>query len=63
MKVQEILENYNSLKASITIVEVEIQELENDYLETKSTNFEDMPKTKNFTSSNVENFVTEKEDT
>ena len=33
MKVQEVLENYNSLKASITIVEGEIQELENEILE------------------------------
>ena len=32
MKVQEVLENYNSLKASITITEGEIQELENEIL-------------------------------
>ena len=30
MKVQEVLENYNSLKASISIIEGEIQELENE---------------------------------
>lgn len=62
MKVQEVLENYNSLKASITIVEGEIQELENEILECKSSNLDGMPKAKGFTSSNIENFVAEKQE-
>lgn len=62
MKVQEVLENYNSLKASITIVEGEIQELENEILECKSANLDGMPKTKGFVSSNIENFVAEKQE-
>lgn len=62
MKVQEVLENYNSLKASITIVEGEIQELENEILECKSSNLDGTPKAKGFTSSNIENFVAEKQE-
>ncbi len=62
MKVQEVLENYNSLKASITIVEGEIQELENEVLDCKSSNLDGMPKAKGFTSSNIENFIAEKQE-
>lgn len=62
MKVQEILENYNSLKASITIVEGEIQELENEVLDCKSSNLDGMPKVKGFTSSSIENYIAEKQE-
>ena len=62
MKVQEVLENYNSLKASITIVEGEIQELENEVLDAKSANLDGMPKAKGFTGSNIETYVAEKEE-
>lgn len=62
MKVQEVLENYNSLKASITITEGEIQELENEILDCKSANLDGMPKKpKGFVTSNIENFIAEKE--
>ena len=62
MKVQEVLENYNSLKASITIVEGEIQELENEILDCKSSNLDGMPKPKGFVTSNIENYVAEKQE-
>lgn len=62
MKVQEVLENYNSLKASITIVEGEIQELENEVLDAKSANLDGMPKAKGFVESSLENQVVEKEE-
>ena len=62
MKVQEVLENYNSLKASISIIEGEIQELENDILDCKSSNLDGMPKPKGFVSSNIENYVAEKQE-
>lgn len=62
MKVQEVLENYNSLKASITIVKGEIQELENEVLDAKSANLDGMPKAKGFTGSNIENYISEKEE-
>lgn len=62
MKVQEVLENYNSLKASITIVEGEIQDLENEILDCKSSNLDGMPKPKGFVSSNIENYVAEKQE-
>jgi DNA-directed RNA polymerase specialized sigma24 family protein len=62
MKVQEVLENYNSLKASISIVEGEIQELENEVLDCKSANMDGMPKAKGFTSSSIENYIAEKQE-
>lgn len=62
MKVQEVLENYNSLKASITIVEGEIQELENEVLDAKSANLDGMPKPKGFVGSNIENYIAEKQE-
>lgn len=62
MKVQEVLENYNSLKASITIVEGEIQDLKNEVLDCKSSNLDGMPKAKGFTSSSIENYIAEKQE-
>lgn len=62
MKVQEVLENYNSLKASITIVEGEIQELETEVLDCKSANLDGMPKPKGFVGSNIETYIAEKQE-
>lgn len=62
MKVQEVLENYNSLKASITITEGEIQELETEVLDCKSANLDDMPKPKGFVGSNIETYIAEKQE-
>lgn len=62
MNVQEVLKNYNSLKASITIIEGEIQELENEVLDCKSSNIDGMPKAKGFTGSSIESFIAEKQD-
>lgn len=62
MRVQEVFENYNSLKASITITEGEIQELENEILDCKSSNLDGMPKPKGFVTSNIEAFVAEKQE-
>ena len=62
MKVQEVLENYNSLKASITIVEGEIRELENEILDCKSSNLDGMPKSKGFIGSNIETYIEEKQE-
>lgn len=62
MKVQEVLESYNSLKASISIVEGEIQELENEILDCKSANLDGMPKPKGFVVSNIETYIVEKQE-
>ena len=62
MKIQEILENYNALKASITIAEGEIQELKNEVLDVKSAKIDGMPKAKGFTGSNIEAYIAEKEE-
>ena len=44
MNVQEVLENYNTYKARISITESEIQELENEIVDIKSANLDGMPK-------------------
>lgn len=62
MKVQDVLENYNSLRASISIVEGEIQELENEILDCKSSKLDGMPKPKGFASSNIENYIAAKQE-
>lgn len=46
MNVQEVLENYNTYKARISITEAEIQELENEIIDIKSANLDGMPKAK-----------------
>ena len=40
----------------------EIQELENDILDCKSSNLDGMPKPKGFVTSNIENYVAEKQE-
>jgi len=62
MRVQEALENYNSLKASVSIAEEEIKELENEILDCKSSNLDGMPKPKGFVTSNIEAYVAEKQE-
>ena len=62
MNVQEVLENYNTYKARISITESEIQELENEIIDIKSANLDGMPKPKGFVSSNIENYIAEKQE-
>lgn len=62
MKIQEVLENYNSLKASITITEGEIQELKNEVLACRSANLDGMPKAQGYTTSSIETYIAEKEE-
>lgn len=62
MKIQETLENYNSLKASITITEGEIQELKNEILDCKSAKLDGIPKPKGYTTSNIEAYIVEKQE-
>ena len=62
MNVQEVLENYNTYKARISIMEAEIQELENEIIDIKSSSLDGMPKAKGYVQSNIENQVVERED-
>ena len=62
MNVQEVLENYNTYKARISITESEIQELENEIIDIKSANLDGMPKAKGYVESSVENQVIERQD-
>lgn len=62
MNVQEVLENYNTYKARISIMEAEIQELENEIIDIKSSSLDGMPKAKGYVQSNIENQVIERED-
>lgn len=43
-------------------MEGEIQDLENEIMECKSSNLDGMPKPKGFTSSNIENYIAEKQE-
>lgn len=62
MNVQEVLENYNTYKARISITEAEIQELENEIVDIKSAKLDGMPKAKGYVESSIENQVIEKQD-
>lgn len=62
MNVQEVLENYNTYKARISITESEIQELENEIVDIKSANLDGMPKAKGYVESSIEKQVIEKQD-
>lgn len=62
MNVQEVLENYNSIKASITIVQGEIKDLQDEIGDLKSANLDGMPKPKGYTASNVEEEIINRED-
>ena len=62
MNVQEVLENYNTYKARISITEAEIQELENEIIDIKSANLDGMPKAKGYVESSIENQVIDRED-
>lgn len=59
--VQEVLENYNKYKASISIIEAEIQELENEIIDIKSTSFDGISITKGYVESNIEKQVIERQ--
>ena len=62
MNVQEVLENYNTYKARISITEAEIQELENEIIDIKSANLDGMPKPKGYVESSIEKQVIDRED-
>lgn len=62
MNVQEVLENYNTYKARISITEAEIQKLENEIIDIKSANLDGMPKPKGYVESSIENQVIDRED-
>lgn len=62
MNVQEVLENYNTYKARISITKSEIQELENEIVDIKSANLDGMPKAKGYVESSIENQVIERQD-
>ena len=60
INVQEVLENYNTYKARISITEAEIEELENEIVDIRSASLDGMPKAKGFVESNIENQVIER---
>lgn len=62
MNVQEVLENYNTYKARISIMEAEIEELKNEIIDIKGSNLDGMPKAKGFVQSSIENQIIERED-
>lgn len=62
MKVQEVLENYNSYKLNISIAEGEIEDLKNELYDLKSAKLDGMPKSKGFTTSSLEEAIVNTEE-
>ena len=61
MNIQEVLENYNTYKARISIIEAEIQDLENEIIDIKSVNMDGLPKPTGYVQSGLEEQVIEKQ--
>lgn len=62
MNIQEVLENYNTYKFRISMIEKEIQELNDEIIDIKSANLDGMPKAKGYVQSNLETQIIEKQD-
>ena len=62
MNIQEVLENYNTYKFKISMVEAEIQDLNDEIVDIKSANLDGMPKAKGYVQSSIENQIIEKQD-
>lgn len=62
MNIQEVLENYNTYKFKISMVEEEIQDLNDEIVDIKSANLDGMPKAKVYVQSSIENQIIEKQE-
>lgn len=62
MNIQEVLENYNTYKFKISMVEAEIQDLNDEIVDIKSVNLDGMPKAKGYVQSSIENQIIEKQE-
>ena len=62
MNIQEILENYNTYKFKISMIEAEIQELNDEITDIKSTNLDGMPKEKGYVQSSLETKIIERQE-
>lgn len=62
MNIQEVLENYNTYKFRISMIEKEIQELNDEIIDIKSANLDGMPKAKGYVQSSLETQIIEKQD-
>lgn len=62
MNIQEVLENYNTYKFKISMVEAEIQDLNDEIVDIKSANLYGMPKAKGYVQSSIENQIIEKQE-
>lgn len=62
MNIQEVLENYNTYKFKISMVEAEIQDLNDEIVDIKSANLDGMPKAKGYVQSSIENQIIEKQE-
>lgn len=62
MNIQEVLENYNTYKFKISMVEAEIQDLNDEIVDIKSANLDGMLKAKGYVQSSIENQIIEKQE-
>ncbi len=62
MNIQNELENYNTYKARISIREAEIQKIECEIVDIRTTNLDGMPKPKGYVKSNIEEQIIKKQE-
>ena len=60
MNIQEILENYNTYKFRISVLEARIQEIEDEVIDIRGAKLDGMPKVKGYVESSIEVEIIEK---
>ena len=62
MNIQETLENYNSMKARISILQAEIEKTNNEIIDLQRMQLDGLPKATGFVESSLENQVIKKQE-
>ena len=62
MNIQETLENYNSMKARISILQAEIEKINNEIIDLQGMQLDGLPKATGFVESSLENQVIKKQE-
>ena len=62
MNIQETLENYNSMKARISILQAEIEKINNEIIDFQGMQLDGLPKATGFVESSLENQVIKKQE-
>ena len=62
MNIQETLENYNSIKARISILQAEIEKINNEIIDIQGAQLDGLPKATGYVGSSLENQVIRKQE-